>query len=51
MTSLHSLLENMASAGNLYGWRLDAILIGGLFWGADCRALAGSVNRLSGTPL
>ena len=32
MSSLHTLLDSVASAGNLYGWRLDAILLGGLFW-------------------
>ncbi len=32
MSSLHTLLDNVAAAGNVYGWRLDAILLGGLFW-------------------
>jgi hypothetical protein len=32
MSSLHSLLDNIVSAGSLYGWRLDAILLGSLLW-------------------
>lgn len=32
MGSLHTLLDHVATAGNLYQWRLDAILLGGLFW-------------------
>ena len=32
MSSLHTLLDNVAAAGNLYGWRLDALLLGGFFW-------------------
>jgi len=32
MSSLHSLLDNMITAGSLYGWRLDAILLGSILW-------------------
>jgi len=32
MSSLHSLIDNLAAAGNIYGWRLDAILMSGLLW-------------------
>ena len=32
MSSFHTLLDNVAATGNSYGWRLDAILLGGLFW-------------------
>jgi len=30
MSTLHSLLENAAAAGSLYGWRMDAILVGSM---------------------
>lgn len=30
MNSLHSLQQNLLLAATLYGWRLDAILVGGL---------------------
>jgi hypothetical protein len=32
MSTLHSLLENAAAAGSLYGWRMDAILLGSMLW-------------------
>lgn len=32
MSSLHSLLDNMVAAGSIYGWRLDAILVGSILW-------------------
>ena len=32
MSSLHSLLDNMNTAGSIYGWRLDAILVGSILW-------------------
>lgn len=32
MSTLHSLLENIAAAGSLYGWRIDAILLGSMLW-------------------
>jgi hypothetical protein len=32
MSSLHSLLDNLAVAGMIYGWRIDAMLLGGLLW-------------------
>jgi hypothetical protein len=32
MSTLHSLLDNLAAAGTVYGWRIDAILLGGLVW-------------------
>lgn len=32
MNTLHSLLENVATAGSLYGWRMDAIVLGSMLW-------------------
>jgi hypothetical protein len=32
MSILHSFLDNLAAAGSLYGWRVDAIVLGGLLW-------------------
>lgn len=32
MSTLHSLLDNLTAAGTAYGWRIDAILLGGLLW-------------------
>jgi hypothetical protein len=32
MSSLHSLLDNLIAAGSIYGWRLDAIVLGGIVW-------------------
>ena len=32
MSALHSLLENLVAAGIAYGWRIDAIVLGGLLW-------------------
>lgn len=32
MSTLHSLLDNLAAAGSLYGWRIDAMMLGGLLW-------------------
>jgi hypothetical protein len=32
MNTLHSFLENLATAGSLYGWRMDAILLGSTLW-------------------
>ncbi|HEY8678932.1 MAG TPA: hypothetical protein VIN39_09915 [Candidatus Dormibacteraeota bacterium] len=32
MSTMQSLLNNIAAAGSLYGWRLDAILLGSLLW-------------------
>jgi hypothetical protein len=32
MSTLHSLLENLAAAGTLYGWRMDAIVLGSMLW-------------------
>jgi hypothetical protein len=32
MSTLHSLLENMVAAGSLYGWRMDAIVLGSMLW-------------------
>jgi hypothetical protein len=32
MSTLHSLLENAAAAGSLYGWRMDAIVLGSMLW-------------------
>jgi len=35
MSSLHSLLDNIITAGSIYGWRLDAILLGSILWAAS----------------
>lgn len=32
MSSLHSLLDNLVTAGNVYGWRFDAMMFGVLLW-------------------
>jgi len=32
MSPLRSFLEHAAAAGTLYGWRIDAILLGGMLW-------------------
>lgn len=32
MSSLHSLLDNLLTAGNFYGWRFDAMMLGVLLW-------------------
>jgi hypothetical protein len=32
MGSFHSLLDHMISAGSIYGWRLDAMLLGSILW-------------------
>jgi hypothetical protein len=32
MSSLHSLLDNLIAAASIYGWRLDAILLGSILW-------------------
>jgi hypothetical protein len=32
MSSLHSVLDNLIAAGSIYGWRLDAIVLGGIVW-------------------
>ena len=32
MSTLHSLLEHAAAAGTLYGWRIDAIVLGSMLW-------------------
>ena len=32
MSTLHSLLDNLAAAGSIYGWRIDAIVLGGVLW-------------------
>ena len=32
MSTLHSLLDNLAAAGTVSGWRIDAIVLGGLVW-------------------
>jgi hypothetical protein len=32
MSSLHSLIDNLLAAGSLYGWRVDAIVLGGTLW-------------------
>ena len=35
MSSLHSLLDNIITAGSIYGWGLDAILLGSILWAAS----------------
>jgi hypothetical protein len=32
MSNLHSLAQNALAAGVIYGWRIDAIIMGGLLW-------------------
>ena len=32
MSTLHSLLDNLTAAGSLYGWRIDAMVLGGALW-------------------
>ena len=32
MSNLHALLGNLTGAGSLYGWRMDAIVLGGTLW-------------------
>jgi hypothetical protein len=32
MSNLHALLDNLVTAGSLYGWRVDAIVLGGTLW-------------------
>ena len=32
MSSMHSLLDNVVAAGNVYGWRFDAVVLGVLLW-------------------
>ena len=44
MSILHSLLENLTAAGSIYGWRIDAMLLGGLLW-----ALATSYGQVRAT--
>jgi hypothetical protein len=45
MSSLHSLLDNLTLAGTIYGWRIDAMLLGGLLW-----ALAAGFGELRTSP-
>ena len=32
MSSLRSLTDNLVAAGNVYGWRFDALVLGILLW-------------------
>jgi len=32
MSTLHSLFDSLAAAGTAYGWRIDAIVLGGVLW-------------------
>ena len=32
MRSFYSILDSIVTAGTIYGWRLDAIAVGGLLW-------------------
>ena len=47
MSTLHSLLDNAATAGSLYGWRIDAILLGSMLWAltAGSARLRLAINR------
>jgi hypothetical protein len=45
MSNLHSLAENAIVTGLIYGWRIDAIIMGGLLW-----AILASYNQLR-TPI
>jgi hypothetical protein len=44
MSTLHSILDSLAAAGSIYGWRIDAMLLGGLLW-----ALTASYTQLRST--
>ncbi|HET9849257.1 MAG TPA: hypothetical protein VFR68_11950 [Candidatus Dormibacteraeota bacterium] len=41
MRSFYSILDSILTAGTIYGWRLDAIMVGGLLW-----ALASGYTRV-----
>lgn len=45
MGSLHSLISNLVTAGTLYGWRIDAILVGGLLWMLMAAIAHGEASR------
>jgi hypothetical protein len=47
MSTLHSVLENALAAGSLYGWRMDAILLGSMLWAltAGCAQLRLAISR------
>ena len=34
MSTIHSLLNNLVAAGSLYGWRIDALILGSVVWAA-----------------
>ncbi len=36
--TLHSLIDSVATAGTVYGWRLDAFLLTGALWIATSTA-------------
>jgi hypothetical protein len=36
--TLHSLIDSVAAAGTVYGWRLDAVLLTGALWIATSTA-------------
>jgi len=38
MSTLHSFLDSAAAAGSLYGWRMDAILLGSVLWALTASA-------------
>jgi hypothetical protein len=44
MSTLHSILDSLAATGSIYGWRIDAMLLGGLLW-----ALAAGYTQLRAT--
>jgi len=33
---IHNLVDTVAAAGAVYGWRLDAVLLTGALWLATC---------------
>lgn len=36
MRNLYSIIDSVVAAGTIYGWRIDAIAIGGLLWALAC---------------
>ena len=36
--TLHGLIDTVAVAGTVYGWRVDAVLLTGALWLATCTA-------------
>ena len=44
MSTLHAIFDSLAAMGSIYGWRIDAMLLGGLLW-----ALAAGYTQLRAT--